>query len=301
MIFKKINRIKSNYKLFIYLLFIFTITTQLSYSYNSLNIEASFNKNNLKNLDYNEQTVINYSNGSLYYFEINSDQYILGIEFYKNTGIYLYDNGKIHKCVLSKPTDIFGVSCEYEIEFYANGNIKCLYLANSTTINDIPCSAGKDAKICFYDNGQIAMCTLSRQMYIEDILCREGRLEFYDNGKLAKCMLAKRRNIGSILCKEYISFYKSGAPKKLTIAGITRVQRLFCEDTISFYESGQIEECNLAVPMTVQDIDCDKGYINFYNTGKLRFCVLSKDFIIKNKEYKKGTRLYFNEDGNIAN
>ena len=172
----------------------------------------------------------------------------------------------------------------------------------------------------------------------QDIQFRKTSDSYYANGQLKKCHLLHETQINGFLCKRWIRFYENGAVKQIQVAEDCSVQNLPTpKDTFVFFrEDSMVEKMWLSRDTEIQGILCHGGWgksaTGFYASGRLRFtfppqrqmineipckpgglagvyfhengqlqrCYLDTDIVYQGKEYKKDTRLTFDESGTVV-
>ena len=165
--------------------------------------------------------------------------------------------------------------------------------------------------------------------------CR--RAEFYEDGTLKKCRLLEPVVIEGYPCKRWVRWHSNGRLKQLELSRDHTVQgiRIPATSNVFLHDDGVLESCWIWKDVTIQGVPCDGGWgkmaVSFYRDGKLKYCflsehteiqgipcrasvfhivgfhpngklkrcTLSRDHVIAGREYRKGSKLYFDAEGNV--
>jgi len=211
------------------------------------------------------------------------------------------------------------------VYFSNDGTLLGLGLSQDMIINDIPCNATKNRRtVEFYYNGNIRHCYLSENMEINGYPCKGGdensELWLRQNGQLLSFFLSKDFSIdGKVYPKEtqiifdktdkvhylsghlkFLSFYDNYMVHNIVLKDDIKVKGiLFAKGSrIVYNKTGELNSARPKHNVVIEGVPCiKKEWVGFYPNGKLSWCKLSKKFEAEGKLYKKGTWLFFDEDG----
>ena len=157
-------------------------------------------------------------------------------------------------------TEIQGVSCAGQIDYYKNGNLESCTLSRNDTLSGQPLPAG--TVVVFTEDGVFDWCFLQHDTEIQGHLCRgQGHgfmTAFYPNGTLRQAWLAEDEVIQGIPCSKF---------------------RFFSAVFGGFHGKN--------------------GGTYFYPNGQLRSCELSRNATIEGREFRRGDLVKFRPDGHL--
>lgn len=154
------------------------------------------------------------------------------------------------------------------------------YLSDNTAIQGYPCKAGW---IHFYKDRELQNFTLLDSMTINGVdVPTKTWVTLNETGILVRCAFPENIEIQGILCKG------TGGPKGAQV---------------SFYASGKLRSFFSPDQVDIHGIPCKGGIfriIALHENGLVKECNLSRAIELHGVKYKKGNKLYFDENGNVV-
>ncbi|MCH7691438.1 MAG: hypothetical protein IIA17_10395 [candidate division Zixibacteria bacterium] len=158
-------------------------------------------------------------------------------------------------------TEVQGVSCTGQIEYYQNGNLEFCRLAREDTLSGQSLPAGTG--VHFTEDGLFNWCMLQEDTEIQGYLTRgEGHgfmTEFYPKGQVRTVYLAEDQVIQGIPCAKFRFLSAVFWP-----------------------------------------VHGKNGGTYFHENGQLKYCELSEHYSVEGQRFRRGDAVRFDQDGKLV-
>lgn len=183
----------------------------------------------------------------------------------------------------------------------------------------------------------IAIPAQGAEQAVHAFQCSPSSIEYHENGVLAKGKLREPSKIAGFPCRRWVRLHPNGALKQVELAESMILQGIEVPkgSNVFLFDDGTLDECWFSKDVTVQKLPCNgggkistrfhrNGYLKscflaknteiggvpckaslfvpatFHERGQLKSCLLAKDYTAGEMTYKRGSKVAFDEEGNVG-